>query len=69
LENYSGILVFDAQDNLIADGWMDFIDCDNLFAYWDIVTCWEGTNKLNEKLEFGTPKHVLDRINKTKNEL
>jgi len=63
-ENYSGILVFDKMDNLIADGWMDFIDGPELVVYWDFIETWKGSKRLAEKSTPGVPKHVSDKINK-----
>jgi hypothetical protein len=39
VENFSGISVFDHSDNLVADGWMEFINEGDLFiVYWEFVT-------------------------------
>ncbi|GGH13044.1 hypothetical protein [Pedobacter zeae] len=63
-ENYSGILVFDKNDNLLADGWMDFIDGPELVVYWDFIDTWKGNKRIAEKSEPGVPEHILDKINK-----
>ena len=65
VENFSGIAVFDAEDNLMANGWMEFIHENNFFlAYWEFVTIWNNDKKLAEKKEMGIPAHVLEQIPK-----
>lgn len=35
LENFSGIRIYDHFNNLVVDGWMDFVpEGDNLHVYW-----------------------------------
>ncbi len=63
-ENYSGILVFDKIDNLLAEGWMDFLDGPELIVYWDFIEIWTGGMRLAEKSTPGVPKHISDKINK-----
>ena len=63
LENYSGVSVFDEQDNLIADGWMEFVNGGQYFlAYWDFITTWNGDQKLAKKNEPGIPDHIWQQI-------
>lgn len=58
VENFSGISVFDEEDNLVAEGWMDFVHEPNFFiAYWDRVTTWDKNSKKATK-DFGMPKHI-----------
>jgi hypothetical protein len=62
VENFSGILVFDDKDNLVADGWMEFIHEPNFFlAYWDLVTTWNN-EKLLKKKDFGLPEHIWTKV-------
>lgn len=62
VENFSGIAVYDNDDKIVADGWMEFIHEPNFFlAYWDCVTTWNGDKKINEK-EFGLPEHIWIQI-------
>jgi hypothetical protein len=59
----SGILVLDEANNIVADGWMDFILEPDLFLpYWDHITTREGKKKLGEKQMPGIPKHVWKQI-------
>ncbi|MFM7859057.1 MAG: hypothetical protein ACKO96_45820, partial [Flammeovirgaceae bacterium] len=63
LENFSGIAVFDQNDNLIADGWMEFIHRGQFFlAYWEFVTIWDKDTKVFEKKTPGMPGHILNQI-------
>ncbi|KAA9324958.1 hypothetical protein [Adhaeribacter soli] len=63
VENYSGILVLDENNQIVADGWMEFIlEPDFFLAYWDHITTREGKKKLSEKQMPGIPKHVWKQI-------
>ena len=63
VENYSGILVLDENNRIVADGWMDFILEPDLFlAFWDHITTREGKKKLAEKQMPGIPKQVWKQI-------
>ena len=63
VENYSGILVLNENNQIIADGWMEFIlEGDFFLAYWDHITTHEGKKKLAEKQLPGIPKHVWKQI-------
>ncbi|GAB4024438.1 hypothetical protein [Spirosoma koreense] len=63
LENYSGILVFDEHDDLVADGWMEFIqECDFFLVYWEYVTVWQNGEKIFDKSEAGLSEHVWAKI-------
>ncbi|RKD86395.1 hypothetical protein [Mangrovibacterium diazotrophicum] len=63
VENFSGISVFDNMENLVAEGWMEFIHNENLFlVYWEFVTTWSGDKKLNEKKEIGLPNHIWVKL-------
>jgi hypothetical protein len=63
LENYSGISIFNNHDELIADGWMEFIHRGQFFlAYWEFITIWDKDKKVFEKKTPGMPAHVLKQI-------
>ena len=63
VENYSGILVLNENNQIVADGWMDFIMEPGFFlAYWAHITTREGKKKLAEKQMPGIPKHVWKQI-------
>ncbi len=63
VENLSGIAVFDNLDNLVAEGWMEFITDGKFFlAYWEFLTTWDNGVKLKEKREVGIPSHVWRQI-------
>ena len=41
LENYSGIAVCNSDDQLVAEGWMEFILLGPLFlCYWEFLDTW-----------------------------
>jgi hypothetical protein len=63
LENLSRLIVFDEDDNLIADGCMDFISND-FFAicYWDLLTVWRHGETTHEKKEQGIPPHIWRQL-------
>lgn len=65
LENYSGITVYDSNDTIIAEGWMDYVNgiehktgSDFFIAFWDSVSVWENDQIIVEKKGFGIPKHI-----------
>src|SRR5688572_29019493 len=63
IAGFSGILVLDENNAIVADGWMDFIlEPDFFLAYWDHITTREGKKKLAEKQMPGIPKHVWKQI-------
>lgn len=62
LENYSGISLYDKNDELVAEGWMEFIHSEPHFiVYWDHLIFRNHHPK--EKTEFGIPKHIQEFIN------
>ena len=63
IASFSGILVLDENNAIVADGWMDFILEPDLFLpYWDHITTREGKKKLAEKQMPGIPKHIWKQI-------
>lgn len=63
LENFSGIAVFDVDDTLIAEGWMEFIHEQDFFlAYWEYVSTFNGNKKVSEKTDKGIPAHIWTKI-------
>ncbi|QMW02970.1 hypothetical protein [Spirosoma foliorum] len=63
LENFSGIFLFDTNDQLIVDGWMEFIHEGNFFlAYWEFIAVWEEQKKVFEKAKPGIPDHIWQQI-------
>jgi len=62
LENYSGIAVFDNNDKLVAEGWMEFIHAGKFFlVYWDYLTIMQGDKRVFDK-KAGIPNHVWEQI-------
>ena len=63
VENFSGISVYDNQNSLVADGWMEFIlENETFIVYWEFVTVWGDKNKLKEKTNAGIPSHIWTKI-------
>lgn len=67
LENYSAIALFDNNDQLIAEGWMEYINdydetnnCKYFIAYWDYLDIYENGKWVKAKTSFGVPKHILN---------
>lgn len=62
LENYSGIAVFDSKENLVAEGWMQFIHAGKFFlVYWDYLTIMQSDKRVFDK-KAGIPNHVWEQI-------
>jgi hypothetical protein len=62
IESFSGILLFDEKENLVAEGWIDFVhEGEFLLVFWDMLTIWNGKEIFTEK-SFGMPKHVWEQI-------
>jgi hypothetical protein len=65
LENWSGVAVKDANGNLIAYGWIDFIDGgvkEPLLVFWDLLTIRFNNKNIDVKKEFGIPKHIWNKV-------
>jgi hypothetical protein len=72
LENFSYVSVFDSSNNLVAEGWLDFVD--NFFdttakkkviVYWDFVTTFCDDKKVIDKTQPGIPDHIWSRLDET----
>lgn len=63
LENFSGIAIYNTDEKLIADGWMDFIhEGDFFLAFWDYITIWHDQERIFEKAKPGIPNHIWNQI-------
>lgn len=63
LENFSGIFLYDNNDNLVAEGWMDFVHSGDFFiAYWKFLSVFEGGKEIVYKGEPGIPDHIWNLI-------
>ena len=63
IASFAGILILDENNQMVADGWMEFmLEPDFFLAYWDHITTREGKKKLAEKQIPGIPKHVWKQI-------
>ncbi|MBY0098539.1 hypothetical protein [Mesobacillus maritimus] len=62
VENFSGIKVYNGHDNLIAEGWMEFIhepSYDFFITYWEFLTLFEKKGETYIKETAGIPLHVF----------
>lgn len=52
VENFSDIMIFNAKEELVADGWMEFIHEDGQFiAYWKFLSVYlDGQEKELKKI-------------------
>lgn len=63
VENFSSIMVFNANDELVADGWMEFIHEDDVFiVYWEFLDKYENDQELILKSKCGIPLHIYEKI-------
>ena len=63
LENFSRIILFDREGELLADGCMDFVFSSSVVVcYWDLVTVWRKGQIISEKKEEGIPVHVWKQL-------
>ncbi len=63
LENFSSISLYDEHNNVIADGWMEFmLEGEFFLVYWDNLTAWRNGEQLASKKHFGIPPHVWEKI-------
>ncbi|GAA4362978.1 hypothetical protein GCM10023185_31340 [Hymenobacter saemangeumensis] len=63
LENYSGIGIFDAANQWIAEGWMEFVQTDSfLLVYWEFLDLVQGSRLKPVKFKPGIPEHVWQQI-------
>ncbi|MEM8837782.1 MAG: hypothetical protein AAGE89_06795 [Pseudomonadota bacterium] len=62
IENFSGISVYDLNHNLIAEGWMEFIETeDGLEVFWWFLRGGER-HDIQEKTLNRIPEHIWERL-------
>ncbi|GAA0180867.1 hypothetical protein SH2C18_34860 [Clostridium sediminicola] len=64
IDNYSDIKVFNSMDEIIADGWVDFIhekQFDLFIVYWDQLDLYEN-GKVKEVKQFGVPEYIYEKL-------
>ena len=65
LENFSGILLYDNNENIIVDGWMEFIHAGDFFiVYWDMLTILQDKKEILDINKPGIPDHIWVKIPK-----
>ena len=67
VENFSGIKILNAHDELIAEGWMDFIyekelDKEIFIAYWNFLHICENAVWIDIKAKPGIPSHIYEKL-------
>ncbi|MFB5652833.1 hypothetical protein ACE5IS_19505 [Leptospira wolffii] len=64
VENFSSISVFNIKDELVADGWMEFLhEGDYFVAYWEFLTLISNNGINNEIKQFsGIPAHIISML-------
>lgn len=70
IDRYSGVKVFNLNDEIIAEGWIDYIyepDYNVFIVYWDELEAYDEGG-LHEIKGFGLPEHVYKKLpNELKN--
>ena len=62
VENFSGIALFDTSSNLIAEGWMDFVETEkSLIVFWWFLDAGEKY-EIREKKKNGIPPHIWENL-------
>jgi len=63
LENYSGITIYDKDDRLVADGWMEFVhDGDFFITYWEFIEIFDNEKVVRQKDKPGIPEHIWAKL-------
>ncbi|WP_404457922.1 hypothetical protein [Oceanobacillus kapialis] len=65
VENFSGINVFNENDEQIAEGWMEFIhepQYDFFITYWEYLDVYRMEKEISIKENSGIPSHVYTKI-------
>ncbi|WP_442600734.1 hypothetical protein [Paenibacillus sp. KN14-4R] len=63
IDRFSGIMIYNADDELVADGWMEFvykIEADQLVIYWEYLSIYLNGEEVSLKSNKGIPKHIED---------
>lgn len=64
MNNFSYIKIFNSMDEIIAEGWIDFIheeQYDLFIVYWDQLDLYENGNTKEGK-EFGIPDYIYQKL-------
>jgi len=65
VDRFSGIKLFDTNDNLIVDGWMDFIfeEFNSIFiVYWHFLSIYQNGIRIERKETKDIPPHVIKKL-------
>lgn len=65
VENFSGIELYNDNNEIVIDGWMEFIHekSENLFiVYWDFLDFYCEGKEISIKDKPGIPNHILRKL-------
>jgi hypothetical protein len=63
VENFSSIFVFNANDEIVAEGWMEFIHENDVFiAYWEFLDRYQDDKEIPLKSKCGIPLHIYSQL-------
>ena len=59
LENFSAICLYNVNDELVGEGWLEFIVTNQLIVYWEVLNVWDNESQtFQERKTFGIPEHI-----------
>ncbi|QNK58901.1 hypothetical protein [Paenibacillus sp. PAMC21692] len=61
LDRFSSISVYDAEGEMVCDGWMDFLyvqENDQLIVYWEYLDIYIDETMVEAKTTTGVPEHI-----------
>lgn len=64
--NFSGVSLYDTDNLLVADGWMDFITDEKkelLLVFWDQLDLYEDGIERTVRHFEGIPEHIAKQLN------
>ena len=66
IQNFSGVSLYDTDNLLVADGWMDFITDEKkelLLVFWDQLDLYEDGIERTVRHFEGIPEHIAKQLN------
>jgi len=61
LDRFSGIEIYNAMDQLVCEGWMEFLyveERDQMIVYWGLLDIYIDGTKVEKKSDVGMPEHI-----------
>jgi hypothetical protein len=65
VENFSEIYVFNGNDEIAAEGWMEFIHNKNenfFIVFWEYLSIFINGKEVEVKKDSGVPTHILNML-------